>query len=173
MAIKGTAYLKTQWAFEERPVASSKLNTWDDRIEAALELVIFLLNQANGGRSGVLRGVTTEDLRVAARSSPGLSVDVHPGYAFINHHLFRLSQTTETVDVIPPTIDPRIDLVQAALGTGAVTIKTGTEQATPVAPNADTDHLALAELYLRPAMAVIKNTDDGVDGYINDKRTFL
>jgi len=173
MAIKGSAYLKTHWVFEERPVASSKLNSWDDRIEAALELAYFLLNQAWGGGSGVLRGVTAEDLRVAARAAPGLSVEVRPGYAFINHHVYRLSQTTETVDVLPPAAHPRIDLVQAALSTGAVTIKQGAESATPAVPGVDSDHLALAELHLRPGMSAIKNSDDGVDGFIVDRRNFL
>ena len=38
MAVKGQGYTKTTWAFAERPVASGKLNSWDDRIEAALEV---------------------------------------------------------------------------------------------------------------------------------------
>jgi len=100
-------------------------------------------------------------------------VEVRPGYAFINHHVYRLSQTTETVDVLPPAAHPRIDLVQAALSTGAVTIKAGAESATPAVPGVDSDHLALAELHLRPGMSAIKNSDDGVDGFIVDRRNFL
>ena len=65
MAIKGNAYTKTTWAFEERPVASSKLNLWDDRIETGLEMLHFFLGHAWSGVDGVLRGVTA-DGRVGA-----------------------------------------------------------------------------------------------------------
>ena len=55
MAIRGKSFIKTSWAFQERPVASAKLNTWDDRIEAALELLMNLVSLAWGGGDGVLR----------------------------------------------------------------------------------------------------------------------
>lgn len=173
MAIKGLAYTKTTWSFEERPVASSKLNTWDDRLETALELVFLLLDQAWGGSEGVVRGATDDDLKTQALSTPGLSVEVEPGYAFISALPFKLASSTETVDVTPPTTNDRIDLVQASLVTWGVTIKTGTEAASPSPPNADADCLALAQLYLRPGMTCIKNTDDATNGYIIDARVFL
>jgi hypothetical protein len=173
MAIKGLAYPKTTWAFEERPVASAKLNTWDDRIEAALGLVFFLLNQTWGGGDGVIAGASEHDLETEARPVPGLSVLVQPGYAFISACPFRLTQTTETADVAAPQTQPRIDLVQARLDGWGVTIKTGIEATTPSVPAADADCLALAQLHLRPGMSCIKNSDDGVNGYIVDGREFL
>lgn len=173
MAIKGLAYLKTTWAFEERPVASSKLNMWDDRIEAALELILFLLNEAWGGGNGVVRGATANDLKTEALATPGLSVHVHPGYAFVNTYPFKLAQGTDTVDVAVPAAQNRIDLVQARLETWSVGIKTGTEAGTPAAPNLDSNCLALAHLYLRPGMTCIKNSDDGTNGYIIDARVFV
>ena len=30
MAMKGKGYQKTLWSYQERPVASGKLNAWDD-----------------------------------------------------------------------------------------------------------------------------------------------
>ena len=173
MAIKGPSFVKTTWTFEERPVASSKLNTWDDRIETALELLFLLLNQAWGGGSGVIRGAAAEDLKVEALSTPGLSVEVQPGYAFISKFPFKLASATETVDVTAPSSDDRIDLVQASLESWTVSIVTGTEEATPIAPSLDEDCIALAQLYLRPGMASIKNADDATNGYIIDARTFL
>ncbi len=173
MAVKGYGYTKTTWAFEERPVTSSKLNVWDDRMEAAIELVHFLLNQAWGGGSGVVRGATDHDLETVATSSPGLSVEVKPGYAFIAQFPYKLDTTTETADVTPPTSQPRIDLVQARLATWDVGIKTGTEAASPEAPAPDEDCIALAELYLRVGMTSIKDEDDGTNGYITDARQFL
>lgn len=172
MAFKGPAFVKTTWSFEERPVASSKLNTWDDRIEAALELVFFYLCQGWRG-DGVMRGVTAGDLKVTAKATPGLAVRVAPGYALIKHFPFKLALETETVDVVAPAVHQRIDLVQAQLDTWSISVKPGTEAATPTAPNPDVDCIALAHLHLRPGMTSIKNADDAVNGYIADKRSFV
>ncbi|GMW01798.1 MAG: hypothetical protein AMXMBFR84_29350 [Candidatus Hydrogenedentota bacterium] len=173
MAIKGQGYVKTTWAFEERPVASSKLNTWDDRIEAALELAFHLLNHAWGGDSGVLRNATADDLRVHATTPESVRVRVEPGYAFISKCPFRMTGPAETGDLAPPAAQPRIDLVQARLDTWSVQVLTGVESATPSPPVAGTDCIALAQIYLRPGMTTIKDADDSVNGYITDVRTFL
>ncbi len=172
MAIRGLAYLKTAWSFEERPVSSSKLNTWDDRIESALELAFRLLHQLYGNAGGVLR-LASADLKAQALATPKMSVQVQPGDALIGGYPFRLLAATETVDVAKPLAHNRIDLVQASLAAWSVTIKTGTEATVPVAPGADADCIALAGLYLRPAMSSIKNSDDGVNGYIIDLRAFV
>ena len=173
MAVKGQGYTKTTWGFEERPVASSKLNTWDDRIEAAIALIHFLLNQAWGGGSGVIRGAAADDLDTVATAAPGLSVRVKPGYAFIEGFAYKLGAETETAEVTPPVSNPRIDLVQARLATWDVTVKTGAEGGLPAAPEPDVDCLRLAELYLRVGMGCIKNEDDGTNGYIIDARQFV
>lgn len=173
MALKGHAYTKTSWAYEERPVASAKLNLWDDRIEQALELIHFLICQAWGGGNGVIRGATSTDLSVTPASPPGLFVRVNPGYAFISRYPYRLSSTTETPSVQLPTIYSRIDLVQARLLDWHVGIKAGAEAASPVAPAPDADCIALAELHLKPGMTCIKSTNDGVNGYITDVRNYV
>ncbi|MCX5759202.1 MAG: hypothetical protein NTU83_11975 [Candidatus Hydrogenedentes bacterium] len=173
MAIKGSSYTKTTWTFQERPVASSKLNLWDDRIETALELAFWLLNMAWGGGSGILRGATPEDLKVEAKSPPGMTVAVKPGYAFISKMPFKLASSTDTPAFVPPTAYGRIDLVQARLDTWGVSVKPGIEAATPSPPSVDADCVALACVYLRPGMTCIKNTDDSTNGYLADVRTFL
>ncbi len=173
MAIKGLGYLKTSWSFEERPVASSKLNTWDDRIEAALELMYMLLREAWGGRDGVVRDADADGLKTVAKTTPGMSVMVQPGYALIGGFPFKLAAATETVDVAAPSANDRIDLVQASVETWNVTVKPGSEAGSPVAPVADADHLALAQIYLRPGMGTIKNSDDSTNGFIVDVRNFL
>ncbi|MFP4502226.1 MAG: hypothetical protein ACLFTT_14590 [Candidatus Hydrogenedentota bacterium] len=172
MAFKGPAYLKTTWAFEERPVASAKLNTWDDRIEGALELVFLFISQSWRNEDGILRGAAS-NLAVQATATPGLAVTVAPGYALIGGFPYQLTDPTETVDVIPPSTEDRVDLVQARLDTWGVSIKTGIEAAEPAAPTPGSDCIALAELYLRPGMTAIKNADDATNGYITDARTFL
>lgn len=173
MAIQGLSYPKTSWAFEERPVSSAKLNQWDDRIEAALEIAFFLLNQAWGGGSGVLRGIAAGELAVAATSPVGLRVAVAPGYAFIAGYPFRLSAATETAEIVPPATNGRIDLVQANLATWSVSVKAGVEAASPSAPPPDSGAIPLAELVLRPGMASIEDADDAVNGYIVDARAFV
>ena len=173
MAVKGLGYTRTTWTFEERPVASSKLNTWDNRIELALELAFVLLSQAWGGGNGVIRKASTDDLRVTASTTPDLSVHVKPGYAFISRFPYKLAAEAATTDVVPPVTHPRIDLVQARLTTWDVSIVTGTESASPSAPSAQSDCIALAQLYLRPGMTSIKNTDDATNGYIVDVRSFV
>jgi len=173
MAIKGNAYTKTTWAFGERPVASAKLNSWDDRIESALELVHYLVNLAWGGGDGILRGATSGDLGAAAKAPPALHVEVGAGYAFISKYPYRLTSAMDTPAVTPPTTHPRIDLVQARLTTWDISVKTGTESASPTAPSPDADCLALAQLYLRPGMTCIKDSDDSTNGYIIDVRAYL
>ncbi len=173
MAVKGNGYTKTAWAFQERPVTSSKLNQWDDRIEAALELVYLLLNLAWGGGSGVIRGATTDDLKTIASSPASMTVKVKPGYAFVSKFPYKLAATTDTAEFAAPVAHPRIDLVQAKLDAWGISVKTGTEAASPSPPAADTDALAIARVYLRPGMASIKDTDDSVNGYIIDVRAFL
>ncbi|MFL7807005.1 MAG: hypothetical protein AB8I80_00170, partial [Anaerolineae bacterium] len=82
----------------------------------------------------------------------GLSVEVKAGYAFISNLPYKLNETTETAEVTAPAANPRIDMVQARLGSWDVSIVTGVESATPTAPSPDEDCIALATLYLRPGM---------------------
>lgn len=173
MAIKGNGYTKTGWSFQERPVASSKLNQWDDRIESALELAFFLLNQAWGGGSGVVRGATGQDLKVTATSPASMAVEVKPGYAFISRMPYRVGVSGDLYVSVAPALYPRIDLIQAKLDGWQLTLKHGLESPTPSTPAVDTDCIALAKLYLRPGLTCVQDADDGTNGYIIDMRTFL
>lgn len=173
MAIKGLAYTKTTWTFEERPVASSKLNTWDDRIEAALELVHFLLAHAWGGGDGVIRGTSADDLVVLPTSTPSMAVQIKPGYAFIGRYPYKLSATVQMADLAAPVTLPRVDLVVARLIPWDIAIKTGAEAPEPEPPALDADTIPLAEVYLRPGMTSIGVEDDSINGFITDVRTYL
>lgn len=173
MAVKGIGYLNTTWTYGERPVASAKLNLWDARIEAAIELVHFLLNQAWGGGEGVIRGATVDDLAVNATATPGMSVVAQPGYAFIAKFPYKLEVALTTGTVEAPVAQPRIDLVQARLAAWDVSVKAGVEAASPVAPEPDDDCIALATLYCRVGMTCIKDADDGTNAYVTDARQFV
>ncbi len=173
MAMKGMGYQKTEWAYQERPVASSKLNGWDDRIEEAIELVHEMLALAWGGGDGVVRGATATDLEVVATGPPSLTVIVKAGRAFISKFVYKLAGDVTTTSVTVPSSQPRIDLVVARLEGWSVAVVEGSESASPQPPDPGTDEIALAELYLRPGMTCIKDTDDGTNGYITDVRTFV
>ncbi len=173
MAIKGRGYIKTTWSFQERPVASSKLNAWDDNVESALELLHNILALAWGGGDGVIRAATEGDLEVVANSPPDLSVTVRAGRAFISKFIYKLAQDTTAGPVTPPTSNPRIDLVQADLANWTVSMLTGAESTEPSPPSPSADCIALAQIYLRVGMTCIKDTDDSENGYIIDARTFV
>jgi hypothetical protein len=173
MAMKGKGYQKTLWNYQERPVASAKLNAWDDYIEEALELVHEMIALAWGGGDGVVRGATTDDLNVVATSPASLAVTVSAGRAFVSKFVYKLASDTVTTSVTAPTSNPRIDIVVARLGDWSVAVVEETESATPTAPSPGTDEIVLAELYLRPGMTSIKDTDDSTNGYITDRRTFV
>jgi len=173
VAIKGHSYTKTQWVFEERPVSSAKLNQWDDRIEAGLEMAFLLLSQAWGGGGGVLRNMGPGELAVSATAPLSMAVSIAPGYAFIDGYPFRQKVASVTAAVEAPAAEERIDLVQAELATWSISVKAGSEGASPTAPAPDSGAIALAELVLRPGMASIKDSDDSVNGYVVDVRNFL
>lgn len=173
MAIKGKGYIKTTWSFEERPVASSKLNAWDDNVENALELLHNILALAWGGGDGVIRAATEGDLEVVANAPADLNVTVRAGRAFISKYIYKLAEDTTAGPVTPPVSNPRIDLVQAELGNWTVSIATGEESADPSPPSLSADCIALAEIYLRVGMTCIKDADDSENGYIIDARTFV
>jgi len=173
MGLRGKGYVKTTWAYQERPVGSSKLNGWDDRIELALELLHFLLNMTWGGGDGVVQGASADDLKVVATTPASLSTWVTPGYAYVSHSPYKLDAAMQTLAVVPPVANPRIDVVQARADTWDISVKTGTESPNPTGAPADAHCLALANLYLRPGMTCICDTNDGVNGYIIDVRVML
>ena len=173
MAIEGEAYTKTTWRVEERPVSSTKLNQWDDNIEDALELAYFLLSQAWGSGSGVVRGATTGDMKVKATSPVSMDVTVEAGYAFIDDTPFKLAAQATLPTIVAPVTNPRIDTVQAKLDGWTIEVLEGTESVTPTAPAAEAGAIRLATVYLRPGMASIKDTDDASNGYIVDDRPFM
>ena len=173
MAVEGKGYTKTTWSYGERPVASSKLNSWDDNIESAIALLQNVLAQAWGGGDGVIRGATEEDLKVEATAPPSLAVVVSTGFAFISQFIYKLSTETTTSEVTPPSSNPRIDIVEANLTDWTVSIVAGEESGDPEPPSGSDDSITLAQLHLRPGMTCIKDTDDESNGYITDVRQFL
>lgn len=110
---------------------------------------------------------------VTASGTPDMNVQVALGYAIISSKFFWESAAQEVGPFTAPSADDRIDIVQATLGVEGLNIKQGTEAGSPTAPSADADSIILAEVYLRPAMTSIEDTDDATNGYITDKRGSL
>jgi len=169
----GNAYPKTTWAHGEQPVASAKLNTWDNRIEAALALAYFLLYHAWGGENGVVPGAAADDLLVRETDPPSMSVEVAAGYAMIDGEPFHLAAPTLAGPIAAPASEPRVDIVQARLPDWSITVKAGTEDAAPIAPQADGDAIVLAEVFVRVGATNIRDTDDSTNGYLTDVRHTL
>ena len=169
----GNAYPKTSWVHGEQPVASAKLNTWDNRIEAAVALAFLLLHHAWGGVNGVVSGATDDDLLVSETEPASMSVSVATGYAMINGEPFHLATPATAGPITAPTTHPRIDIVQARLANWSISIKPGVEAASPVAPQADGDAIVLAEVFVRPGATLILDADDSTNGYLTDARHTL
>jgi len=115
-----------------------------------------------GDRNGV---VQDGGLQVVATGTPDMYVNITAGKATVAGDFVALWDAV-AIGVTPPVTDPRIDLVQIDQA-GAVTIKTGTEDASPAAPTVDADALELATVYCRVGMTSIKDSDDASNGYID------
>lgn len=127
------------------------------------------LAYTRGGGNGFLRalgkGLVTETSPVS------LQVDVATAVAFIALRVVRKTAVVTMAAIVPPTGGSagdlrRIDLVQLTRGSSGFNIKTGVEDAAPVAPTLDANSIEAAQLHLRKGMASIKNTDDATNGFI-------
>lgn len=134
------------------------------------------LAMAHGGGNGIMRNEGDQGA-VTAQSPLSMRVDVGTFRGYINKRMARLAAVTQTQVFVAPTGGAagehrRTDLVQYKYGVG-VHVKTGVESGAPVAPSVDADAIRLAEVRLRKGMAVIKDTDDSVNGWIVDARMFI
>lgn len=127
-----------------------------------------------GQKDGVFRygsDWATECLYVSETSPKTLAVLVRSGVCLVDGHVFCIREDTTTNTVTVPSTNPRIDLVQATAGQSgdidSVSIKQGTEAASPVAPSADTNSLGIFEILLTTSHTSIANAD------LTDKRIYL
>jgi len=138
--------------------------------------VEHMLSLTQGGGDGLIRN-DGDTGAVTAQGTPSLYVDVGALSGYVSHRIARLASSTTLGPITVPTGGSqgdlrRIDLVQWTLGVGP-NVKEGTESATPSAPSLDADSFSLAHIYCRNGMTVIKDTDDGDNGYIVDARDYI
>ena len=162
------------FVYGESPVTSAKLNRWHGNIDAGfwmLHRLLRILAAADG--DPYLMGVDgDEPLQVEERSTPGMTVEVAPGFALGPSYLLGLPDEAilpETGSFSAPTSNPRIDAV-GIRETGEWVIETGEEASSPVAPSLDADTVPLADIYFRVGSSAIKTVDDGSNAYIIDRR---
>ncbi|MCG3197207.1 MAG: hypothetical protein GHCLOJNM_01692 [bacterium] len=162
------------FVYGESPVTSAKLNRWNGNIEAGFRLLHRLVRILAGGDSApyLVGNEGTDPLKVSAQATPSLTVKVASGIALGPTYAMGLS-SDETVPAagafVAPSGNPRIDSI-GIRETGEWVIAAGTESATPSAPLLDPDVVRLADVYLRVGATSIKNSDDGVNGYLIDRR---
>jgi len=99
-----------------------------------------------------------------AQTTPGMTVALDAGALFIGATLIEVPAQSTTA-IAAPAANPRIDRVVVDAATGAVSVITGTEAATPAAPAIPYGKLPVARVALSPGMTAIVNeliTDERV-----------
>jgi len=131
-----------------------------------LEDLEYLTGVLTGGTDGIpawgLDGAP-DVLKVVQQSTPDMTVKVKAGVSLIGNEVARLRADTDSATITAPVTNNRIDLVQLKAGTGgladSVSVKTGTENVSPVAPTVDAGCLALATILLTPSHTAIETAD--------------
>lgn len=135
-----------------------------------LELAHYALNAIYGGGDVVIRNILNE-MEILAQGTPDMTVVYSSGLGYVSNRIVKQASDANSAAMTAPTGNPRIDIVQWTLYTG-FNIKTGSEGAVPSAPAVDSNSMKVCEIYHRVGETSIKDTDDSVNGYITDARTF-
>ena len=91
-----------------------------------------------------------------AQAVPNMTVALAAGHIFNGTDLTEVPPQT-TAAIVAPTTDPRIDRVVIDRLTGVVSVVTGAESATPVAPAFPAGKVPVARVLLQPGMTVVTN----------------
>jgi len=113
-----------------------------------------------------------KDLKASVQSPPDLTLYVQAGSVNLLGSIVTFAGGNSSSFTVPTT-NPRIDLL-CLTSTGALEITEGTENASPSAPSYPFDKFVICEVYNRLSQSVIKESSDGVNGYIyKDVRGFV
>jgi hypothetical protein len=131
-----------------------------------------------------LHSMDFEPFHVEETSTPGMTIDVH-GARFTKNGVYTEFSLDGSLDVTTtasgtftaPSANPKIDLLYYDMGTDALGITAGAENASPVQPTmpSPVDKIPIALIYHRVGSTSIKNTDDSTNSYIMGRniRPFL
>lgn len=165
------------FSYGEVPVASNKLNLWNGNIEASLNWLVQSVAILMGGRIDdfVLDEEGGQELKARASNPPGLSIRIQPGRALVAQYFSGL----DGEQLVPPSgsfaapvSHPRRDLIYLDRY-GKAGLVQGPESDSPMIPDLPGLTVALAVVHLRPGMTCILDEDDGVNGYLIDRRPRL
>lgn len=106
-----------------------------------------------------------KNFQVRAQDVPGMSVYVEPG-SVLNGTTLIEKVFQESDPISAPTTNPRIDRVVLNSTTGDISVVTGSEAATPIAPAIPSGDVPLAQIALYVGQISITNED------ITDERVF-
>ncbi len=141
----------------------------------ALNEIYDVLFQALASRTnGVFRkaGSANVYFLVQQTGTPGMSADILNGSAFAGDKPVFAATAGSTGTLVAPITNDRIDTIQLNQF-GVLSVKTGAEDVSPVAPTIDANNIKLAEIYHRPATTQILDTDDSTNSFITDSRTLI
>lgn len=150
-------------------------NEFDARIEcpnltvAGLDINVYALAITSwlGSVTGVMPSAVSSagDLEVTEQGTPDMSVQIAVGAAVVSGKLDGLGLVTTSPTFEAPDANDVIAIVQ--LKDGVVTLKYGTEAASPSAPSVDSGNIKLAEVLLTTAHTTVESAD------ITDSRVFV
>ncbi|MGC9329055.1 MAG: hypothetical protein ACP5I1_15585 [Candidatus Hinthialibacter sp.] len=161
------------FVYQEAPVASAKLNRWDGNIAAGFELLHRVLRAlAAKGAEAVITSSGSGALQITPADPPDRTVRVQPGWAVFGGGFAGVAEALSLPaggSFAAPENHPRIDLIVLTTA-GALEVVEGAEAESPAPPDAPSETLALAQIYLRVGASQILAADDGVQSYIIDVR---
>ena len=134
----------------------------NDLAERLAQLEYFLWS-----RVGAANGVVQDGgLIPQATGTPGMTVEVPAGSAMVNGQPVALRALYTSGTLIAPTGgDDRIDAIRIDQY-GAISIVSGTPDASPVAPSVGSNYELIGLIYHRDGETSIKDADDATNGYL-------
>lgn len=91
------------------------------------------------------------------QSTPNMTVRVDAGYVFSGSVLTEVA-AQNSATIVAPTTNPRIDRIVVDAVTGAVSVVTGVQGASPVAPAIPSGKVPVAQVLLQTTSTVINNS---------------
>lgn len=163
----------TLFAYQEKPLASAKLNQWNGNLAAGFTLLHAVLRTlATPNQTAILTGGAPSALRVEAQDPPNRTVRLLPGWALLPHGFAGLDQALDLPpagNLTPPVQNPRIDRI-VLQASGEPLVLTGEEAVAPTAPAIPDGAIALAAIeWPTGATAIVDEAQPG-QAVIHDQR---
>jgi hypothetical protein len=140
-----------------------------DQIWAHFQLLEKLLYKRDSNRNHVALTDNTggfNDLQVTQDTGTNMKFKVATGHAWIDSEPMGIDLVFTSSTIIAPVGNPRRDLIQGTLAGNTITVKQGTEAASPTTPTVDPGSIELAYIEFGVGHTPL------VDADITDLRVF-